>query len=844
MVTNYDGEQIEIPEVIPMLPVRDIVVFPYMIIPLFVGRDSSIKSVEEALSRSDRLIFLSSQKNIGDEHPNSEQIFHSGTVSMIMRMRKLPDGRVKILTQGLCKAKIKDFEQKEPYFRVKVEKLEEITSENDIGHIEALMRSVRELLEKVIGLGKVLSPDILMVVEDINDPGRLADLVASNLGLKVSEAQEVLETLDPVDRLQRVHETLVKEIEVLSLQAKIRSQAKDEMSKSQKEYFLREQIKAIKSELGDGEAKGDENDEVRDKIASSGMPQDVEKEALKQLSRLEKMHPEASEASMLRTYLDWLIDTPWSKHTDDNLDLTRAKTMLDEDHYNLKKIKERILEYLAVRKLKNKIKGPILCFTGPPGVGKTSLGKSIARSMGREFVRISLGGVKDEAEVRGHRRTYVGALPGRVIQGLKQAGSNNPVFVLDEIDKLGSDFRGDPSAALLEVLDPEQNNTFRDHYLNVPFDLSNVMFIATCNVLDTIPSALRDRLEIIQLPGYTEEEKHVITKKHLIPKQIGENGLTNSNIDISDDAIQTVISQYTRESGLRNLERRIGTLCRKVARYVAEGKSEITMVTKDLVFELLGPPPFVREDEQEKDEIGIATGLAWTSVGGEILYVETTKTKGRGQILLTGQLGEVMKESGQAALGLIRWRAKDFGLKDEIFEKTDIHVHFPQGAIPKDGPSAGITMATAIISRLTDIPIRKDVAMTGEITLTGRVLPIGGLKEKALAAMRHGITTIVIPDKNKKDLEDIPEEYRAQLTFVPAKTIDDVLEVALTRPLLKRSKPKKGGSTTNNKSGGATAKASTTTSKKQKKRASASTRDPGAAASGVAAAALRNKNIA
>jgi ATP-dependent Lon protease len=785
MVTNYDGEQIEIPENLPMLPVRDIVVFPYMIIPLFVGRDSSIKSVEEALSRTDRLIFLSSQKDISDEHPSPEGIYKTGTVSMIMRMRKLPDGRIKILTQGLCKATIKDFNQTQPYFEVKIDRIPEPSHATSQSESEALMRTIREMLEKVISLGKVLSPDILMVLDDITDPGRLADLVASNLGLKVADAQGILETTDSFERLKKVHDILVKEVEVLGLQAKIRSQAKDEMTKSQKEYFLREQIRAIKNELGDTDNKAEEINELRDKIAACKMPSDVEQEALKQLGRLERMHPDASEASMLRTYVEWLIDTPWSKSTVDNLDLHRAKTILDEDHYDLTKIKERILEYLAVRKLKEKMKGPILCFSGPPGVGKTSLGKSIARSLGREFVRVSLGGVKDEAEIRGHRRTYVGALPGRVIQGLKQAGTNNPVFVLDEIDKLGSDFRGDPSAALLEVLDPEQNFSFRDHYLNVAFDLSNVMFVATCNSLDTIPSALRDRMEIIQLAGYTEEDKFAIAKRFLVPKQMHENGLKEENIEIQDEAVKTVIAQYTREAGLRNLERNIATLCRKTARLVAEGVKEKTSINRDWVYKFLGPATYLREDEQEKDEIGIATGLAWTSFGGEILYVETTTMKGKGSITLTGQLGDVMRESAQAALGLIRSRAHDFGIDEDIFSERDIHVHFPQGAIPKDGPSAGITMATAIISRLTGIPIRKDVAMTGEITLTGRVLPIGGLKEKALAAMRHGIKTIIMPEKNKKDLEDIPEDYRKNLSFVPVKTLDDVLEVALTQKVQK-----------------------------------------------------------
>jgi ATP-dependent Lon protease len=782
MVTNYDGEQVEIPKTLPMLPVRDIVVFPYMIIPLFVGRDSSIRSVEESLSRADRLILLSSQKEIADEHPTPDGIYRTGTVAMIMRMRKLPDGRIKILTQGLCKATIKEFSQTQPYYQVEIERVLE-TANGVLAETEALMRNVREQLEKVISLGKILTPDILMVLDDITDPGRLADLVASNLGLKVSDAQAILETSDSVERLKKIYEILAKEIEVLSIQAKIRSQAKDEMTKSQKEYFLREQIRAIKNELGDTDTKGEEIGELKEKISACRMPPEVEQEAFKQLGRLERMHPDASEASMLRTYIDWLVETPWSKQTVDNLDLKRAKAILDEDHYNLSKIKERILEYLAVRKLKDKMKGPLLCFAGPPGVGKTSLGRSIARALGREFIRVSLGGVKDEAEIRGHRRTYVGALPGRIIQGLKQAGTNNPVFVLDEIDKLGSDFRGDPSAALLEVLDPEQNYSFRDHYLNVSFDLSNVMFVATCNMLDTIPSALRDRMEIIQLAGYTEEEKFFISKKYTIPKQITENGIKENLIDFTDDSIRTIVSQYTREAGLRNLERNIATVCRKTARLVAEGKSEKTLITSEQVHKFLGPAPYIREDEQENDEVGIATGLAWTSVGGEILYVESTTMKGKGGMILTGQLGDVMKESGQAALGLIRSRAKQFNIDEDLFSNIDIHVHFPAGAVPKDGPSAGITVASAMISRLTGIPIRKDVAMTGEITLTGRVLPIGGLKEKALAAMRHGIKTIIIPDKNKKDLEDIPEEYRNKLTFIPVKTIEEVLDVVLTQKI-------------------------------------------------------------
>jgi ATP-dependent Lon protease len=809
MVTNYDGEQIEIPSTLPMLPVRDIVVFPYMIIPLFVGRDSSIRSVEEALTKTDKLIFLSSQKNIADEQPTPDGIYETGTVAMIIRMRKLPDGRIKILTQGLCKARVKKFTQTQPFYEVQVDQIQELQTDKK-SECEALMRTIKEQLERMISLGKVLAPDIMMVLEDIQDPSRMADLVASNLGLKVSLAQEVLETHDPFAKLQKINELLNKETEVLSIQAKIRSQTKEEITKSQKEYFLREQMKQIKSELGDNDPKSEEMGELREKILSAKMPANVEQETLKQLQRLERMHPESSEASMMRTYVEWMIDTPWSKASKDNLDLDHAMEILDDDHYKLDKIKERIIEFLAVRKLKgNNLKGPILCFSGPPGVGKTSLGKSIAKALGREFVRISLGGVKDEAEIRGHRRTYVGALPGRIIQGLKQAGTNNPVFILDELDKMGSDYKGDPSAALLEVLDPEQNYAFRDHYLNVAMDLTNVMFITTCNALEQIPAPLRDRMEVIQLSGYTQEEKYFISRRYLIPKQVTENGLTSEQIEFTDEGISAIVESYTREAGLRNLERLVGTVCRKTARFVAEGKKEITVITKEMVAKFLGPAIYSREDEQEKDEVGISTGLAWTSVGGEILYVETATTRGKGGMLLTGQLGDVMKESAQAALGLIRWRAADFGINSDVLSETDIHVHFPQGAVPKDGPSAGITMATAIISRLTGIPVRKDVAMTGEITLTGRVLPIGGLKEKSLAAMRHGIKTIIIPEKNRKDLEEIPEEYRKVLNFVPVKSIDEVLEVALSQKIKPLATILPGA-------GGESAEARTSKGKKQK----------------------------
>ncbi len=794
MLTNYEGEQIEVAENLPMLPVRDIVVFPFMILPLFVGRESSIKAVEESLASKDRLIFLVSQKDTRDEFPAPDGIYKMGTVAMIMRMRKLPDGRIKILAQGLTKAKIKDYDQTDPFFQVNIEKIDEatITTEERV-EAEALMRNVRENLEKVISLGRVLSPDILMVLDDITEPGRLADLVASNLGLKMEEAQSLLEKTNALDRIRTVNEILVRELEVLAMQAKIRSQAKDEMNKSQKEYFLREQIRAIKSELGDGESKQEEFGEIRQKLLEAKMPAESEQEALKQLARLERMHPDSSEASIMRTYVEWLVDLPWSKGTVDNLDLKHAKEVLDEDHFDLRKIKERCLEYLAVRKLNKDMKGPILCFVGPPGVGKTSLGRSVARALGRKFQRISLGGVKDEAEIRGHRRTYVGAMPGKVIQGLKHAKANNPIFMLDEIDKLGSDFRGDPSSALLEVLDPEQNNTFRDHYLNMPFDLSNIMFLATANVMDTIPPALRDRMEIIQLSGYTEEEKNKISKQYLIPKQMKENGITDKNIDFRDDGIAYLIEHYTREAGLRNLERTIASVCRKVARRVAEGDDTLVKITPTEVSKMLGPEMYDREDAQQEDSVGVSTGLAWTQAGGEILYIETCMSKGKGAVTLTGQMGDVMKESAHAAIGFIRSNAERFGFDYKVFEENEFHIHMPAGAIPKDGPSAGVAMACAIMSSICGIPVRKDIAMTGEISLTGRVLPIGGLKEKALAAMRVGISQIIIPEKNVKDLEDLDEEYKDKLTFLPVKHIDDAFQFALSEPLkISSTKTKRG----------------------------------------------------
>lgn len=778
MVTNYEGEAIEFKETLPLLPVRDLVVYPFMILPLFVGRETSIKAVEEALNNTDRLILLSSQKDITAETPSPSEIYEMGTVAMIMRMRKLPDGRIKILIQGLAKAHITEFVGTEPFYQVKVAKVEVLPTEASPSTVEALARTVKENLEKVISMGKVLSPDILMVLEDIQEPGRLADLIASNMNLKVTEAQKVLEILDPVERLGHINQLLVNEVEILTHQAKIKA-SREDITKNQKEFFIREQIKAMKQELGEEGEEKNEFAEIREKILAKGIPEESEKEALKQLGRLERMHPDSSEASILRSYLEWVVDLPWSEKSQEVTDLQFAKEVLDEDHFDLEKIKERILEYLAVRSLKGAAaKGPILCFSGPPGVGKTSLGKSIAKATGREFVRISLGGVKDESEIRGHRRTYVGAMPGRFIQAMKQCKTTNPIILLDEIDKLGSDFKGDPASAMLEVLDPEQNCSFRDNYLNMNYDLSQIMFIATANMLDQIPGPLRDRMEIINLAGYSQEEKVQITKKYLIPKQMEEHGITAHNIEFYDEGIEFLIAGYTREAGLRNLERQVGSVCRKVAKKVATGTQTVTHIKAETVEELLGPVFYSREDSNEYDEIGVATGLAWTAGGGEILHIEATKMKGRG-ITLTGQLGDVMKESAHAAFGFIRSHAKELGIDDKVFEENEIHIHLPAGAIPKDGPSAGITLATVITSLLTGSYISKDIAMTGEMTLTGKVLPVGGIKEKALAAMRAGIETVIIPWKNQKDLLEIPLQYRQKINFIPVKNIQEVLSIAL-----------------------------------------------------------------
>jgi ATP-dependent Lon protease len=778
-----DESQLKIPEILPVLALRDIVVFPFMIVPLFVSRDRSIKAVDQSLSES-RLILLVSQKETEQEEPAAKDLYLMGTVSVIMRMLKLPDGRIRILAQGLSRAKVESFdEDSKPYLQAKIAVVSEPLLENPPVEITALVRNVRTSLEKAANLGKNISPEVMVLMANLEDPGRLADLVASNLDLKSLDAQMVLDLVDPVIRLRKINELLTKELELLTVQQEINTQAKGEIDKSQREFYLRQQLKAIQQELGESSELSEEIQQLRDKVTKSKMPKEVAEECERHLKKLERMHPDSAETATIRNYLDWMVGLPWAVSTKDNLDLRRAKRTLDEDHTGLNKVKERILEYLAVLKVKGDSKGPILCFVGPPGVGKTSLGRSIARALERKFVRLSLGGVHDEAEIRGHRRTYVGAMPGRIIQSINQAGSNNPVFMMDEVDKIGMDYRGDPSSALLEVLDPEQNSTFRDNYLGVPFDLSKVMFITTANLLDPVQPAFRDRMEVIELTGYTEEEKVAIAKKHLVPKQLAEHGLTTRNIQFTDAAIRTIITQYTREAGLRNLEREIGSICRKVTRRIAEGKRSPFRVGPENLYEYLGAPKILPEELSKKDQVGVATGLAWTPTGGEIMFIESTAMRGKGNLMLTGKLGDVMKESAQAALSYARSHAKELGIAEEFFQNRDIHIHVPEGAIPKDGPSAGITMATAMISLFTGRPVRKGVAMTGEITLTGNVLAIGGLKEKVLAARRAKIKKVIIPQLNRKDLDEIPQSVRTALEIIPVEEVKQVLDIALTKQL-------------------------------------------------------------
>ena len=769
----------DIPDILPLMPVRDVVVFADMVLPLFVGRERSIRAVQEAVAKEGYL-FLATQKDPAIENPTTDEIYPAGTISRVLRVLKLPDGNVKILVQGFARAKVVRYTRKRSLYRVSYELIEEKpVAEIDL-EIEALMRNVREHCEKILVLRGEITGDVITILQSVDQPGKLADLVASNLRLNIEDSQRLLEIVDPVKRLKKVNDLLAHEVQLSTMQAKIQSDVKDEISKSQRDYFLREQVRAIYRELGEQDENLQEYDEYRKRIKKAKMPPDAGQEADKQLKRLEKMHPESAESTVVRTYLDWLVEMPWSKSSKDVIDIVNAKKVLDQDHYGLDNVKDRILEYLSVRKLNTSTKGPILCFVGPPGVGKTSLGQSIARAMKRKFIRISLGGMRDEAEIRGHRRTYIGALPGRVLQGIKHCKTNNPVFMMDEIDKLGSDFRGDPSSALLEALDPEQNSEFSDHFLNLPFDLSNVMFILTANATDSIPSALLDRMEVIRLSGYTEEEKMIIASRHLIPRQKKDNGLKSRSLTISSGALGQIISEYTSEAGLRNLEREIGSICRKIARQVAEGRKKSGFnITRGNLHQYLGVPKFIPEMDQEQSQVGLATGLAWTQVGGEVLYVEASLIGGKGELIVTGQLGDVMQESARAAVTYTRSNSKTLDLKKYNFDNHDIHIHVPAGAIPKDGPSAGIAMATALISALSDRPIRNDVAMTGEVTLRGRVLPIGGLKEKSLGALRAGIQKIIIPEKNKKDLTEISSLVRRKIKFIPVRHMDQVLENAL-----------------------------------------------------------------
>ena len=785
-IIGGSDRKVQIPKELPVLMLRDIIVFPYMVVPLFVGREKSKNAIDYVLS-TDRMIFLVTQKNMNIEEPKSKDIYKMGTVAIVMRMLKLPDGKVRILAQGLIRAVIKELIEDKSFYSAKIKVVHEIEEKKSPIEKEALIRNVREGLEKASTLGKNIPPEIMIIAANLEDPSRLSDLTVANLDLKIKEAQGLLEIRSPFQRLKKVYEYLTKELELLDVQSKISSEAKGEMDKLQKQYFLRQQMKAIQKELGEGSEIQEEIRGYQKKLKKLRVSKEVNEELEKQINRLYQMHPESAETAVVRNYLDWMFGLPWNKTTVDNLDLKEAKRILDEDHYDLNKIKERILEYLGVRKLSKKVKGPILCFVGPPGVGKTSLGRSIARALGRKFIRISLGGVRDEAEIRGHRRTYVGALPGRIIQGIRRCGSKNPVFMMDEVDKIGADFRGDPSSALLEVLDPEQNFSFRDNYLGVPFDLSKVMFITTANLLDPIHPAFRDRMETLHLPGYTEGEKLHIAMKYLVPKQINENALNENLISFSDEAVKKIISYYTREAGVRNLEREIASICRKVARKVAEGKTGLTRITSQNIESYLGPPTIFRDQLRKENRVGITTGLAWTAAGGEILFVEATRMKGKGNLSLTGSLGNVMKESAQAAMTYAKVHAKELDIDGQIFSKNDFHVHIPEGAIPKDGPSGGVTIATSLISVCTNKKVKWDVAMTGEITLRGYVLPVGGVKEKVLAAQRAGVKKMILPLANKKDLVDIPRNVKKEMEFVFVEDIHEVFENALEHSLEEKS---------------------------------------------------------
>jgi len=762
-------------QILPLLPLRGILVFPNMVLHLDVGRERSISALEQAMVE-DNKILLVAQKDANVEEPTPDDIYTLGTIAHVKQLLKLPGGTIRVLVEGMTRASIKDFDSLEPYFKVEVDEIEEDESKNS--EVEALMRSVLYQFEQYIKLGKKVPSETLVNVSSIEEPGRLSDVVSSHLTLKMPQKQEILEATKPKERLEKLSEILNNEMEILELEKKINARVRKQMEKTQKEYYLREQMKAIQQELGEKDERTAEADEYREKIDSIELPEEVEEKALKEVDRMEKMPPAAAEGVVIRNYLDWILSLPWDKETDDRLDIKKAEVILDEDHYGLKKVKERIIEFLAVRQLAEKLKGPILCLVGPPGVGKTSLAKSVARALEREFVRISLGGVRDEAEIRGHRRTYVGAMPGRIIQAMKEAGSKNPVFLMDEIDKMATDFRGDPSAALLEVLDPEQNNKFSDHYIEVPFDLSNVLFITTANAYHTIPKPLLDRMETIYISGYTEEEKVKIAERHLAPKQLLENGVTEENLIISENTLRKIIREYTREAGVRNLERSIGSICRKTAKEIVQDSGKKVGVNVQNLHKFLGVPRYRYGAAEKQDEVGVATGVAWTETGGDILSIEVTLMKGKGKLILTGKLGDVMQESAQAGLSYIRSRARALNIPEDFNENTDIHVHIPEGAIPKDGPSAGITMAVSLISALSNRLVRKDVAMTGEITLRGRVLPVGGVKEKVLAAHRAGIKNIIIPADNNKDISEIPGNVRRRINFIMVEHMDEVLNNA------------------------------------------------------------------
>jgi ATP-dependent Lon protease len=774
-----EESSVEIPPTLPVLPLRDTVVFPDTMIPLTIGQERSIKLIDDVLA-GDRMLALVASKNAELETPGPDDLFNVGTVGVAHKMIKLPDGTMRILVQGIARVRIDSFTQETPYLAAAITKIDDVVSEGK--QVDALRASLLSTFSKIVALVPYLPEELEMAAANVDEPGPLVFLIASTMRIKTDEKQQLLEESDVEVRLRALIGVLTRELEVLELGSKIQSDVKQEIDKSQREYFLRQQMRAIQQELGETNEQEAEINELREKLEQLDLPEEAEKAARRELERLQNISPQSAEYPVIRTYLDWILTLPWSVSSDDNLDIEHARHILDRDHYDLEKVKDRILEFLAVRKLKNDLHGPILCFVGPPGVGKTSLGRSIAGAMGRKFERISVGGVRDEAEIRGHRRTYVGAMPGIILRAMRDAGTNNPLFMIDEIDKTGADWRGDPASALLEVLDPEQNFTFRDHYLDLPFDLSKVLFITTANQLEPIPPPLRDRMEIINLAGYTIEEKLHIAHNYLVPRQVESNGLRPAQVSFKDDALTEIIASYTREAGVRNLEREIGTVCRKLAREVAEAKNgnrRRFQVTVKRVRELLGRPRVFTEVKRRTSDPGVATGLAWTPVGGDILFIEATSFPGNGHLTVTGQLGDVMKESAMAAMSYVRSHSRDLGIEDDYFQTHDLHIHVPAGAIPKDGPSAGVTMATAICSLVTNTPVSSDVAMTGEVTLTGQVLPIGGLKEKALAAQRAGIYTVILPSRNEADLEDVPEELREEMTFVPVDRVEQVWEAAM-----------------------------------------------------------------